>query len=98
MPAITPRPTGHNARNAPQMLLESYGPKLCTAQMNTMRAEFLDGSYDQERFWNMFEATQNMDDQLPSAQVNAAVISERLHVTSRRYNRWLLTRECNNLH
>jgi hypothetical protein len=76
------------------MLLDSYGPKVCTAQMNTMRAEFLDGSDDQERFWSMFEATQNMDDQLPSAQVNAAVMSERLHVTSRRYNRWLRAAGC----
>ena len=76
------------------ILLESYGPKLCTTQMNTMRSDFLDGTDDREKFWEMFEVTKNNTDYVQSSDIQVMVRSESLNVTSRRYNRWLRAEGC----
>ena len=62
--------------------------------MNTMRTEFLDGTDEREKFFELFEATKNNNDYVPSRDISVAVHSERLNVTSRRYNRWLRAEGC----
>ena len=59
-----------------------------------MRSDFLDGTDDREKFWEMFEATKNNTDYLPTSDIIFEVRSEGLNVTSRRYNRWLRAEGC----
>ena len=65
-----------------------------TKPQNTMRSDFLDGTDDREKFWEMFEVTKNNTDYVQSSDIQVMVRSESLNVTSRRYNRWLRAEGC----
>ena len=75
------------------ILLESYGARVRTAQMDTMRAEFTNGADDREKFYDLFERGSEADT-VPVNHVSAAVKAAGLAVTSRRYNRWLKADGC----
>jgi hypothetical protein len=65
-----------------------------TAQMSTMRQEFVNGADDRERFNELFEITKSFDDVIPVNTVASLVRGRQINATSRRYNRWLKAEGC----
>ena len=55
------------------LLLDAYGQRVRTAQMDTLRSEFTNGVDDREQFYELFETTKSDYDALPVSQVAAAV-------------------------
>jgi len=77
------------------LLLDAYGGRVRTSQMDTMREEFSAGSDEREKFFESFEITQDqVAHWVPVKEVAERVKKQRLSVTARRYNRWLKASGC----
>ena len=66
------------------LLLDDYGPKVRTPQMDLMRDEFAAGSDDREKFFENFEVSNDQtSDWIPVREVADRVKKQKLAVTAR---------------